>query len=416
MATLPVFSMGENASASLMNEAFTLLQSQGNSILETMAEIQLTTVVDYQRRLTALNGRQQRAASALFPYTLVKFVVSDFDTINQGITTSTIRVDTAAANLRERRQPSQVLVSATSFISTIGTVQSIDSNDTLFSVYSLNGIPTGTFNLTLASVVDVSFITVDVSAMASSPDVSVSVSTNGLVWEPAVSVSLSGSLLNAWLPEIPTKYIQIVITPTHPDNLGGNTYTFGVTGLSGTTVDYNLVSDIYFNPQTFNVESSQVIFKGDSSDGLTYYLTLYYLESGVPTGLVTVVISPGEYVDLPGVTDVIQSTTTTAGVLGITLPSNFIPNTVSVTDSSNNSLAVVPGLSTTDPNISYLTVPRVSLVGDALTVVPNPTDGTPYTVNYLTGPSSVVAALQVHLTTNTKTLTPIFSGASLEVS
>ncbi len=407
MATIPIFSMGDHASASLMNEAFTLLQSQGNSVLETMAEIQLTTMIDYQRRLTALNGRKQRVDSVLFPDTVCSFVVSDFNNINQGLTTATVRADTVAANLKERRQPSQVLVSSTSFTSTIGTVQSIDTNNTIFSVYSLNGIPTGTFNLTLASLVDVSFITVDVSAMASSPDVSVLVSTNGLTWLPATSISLSGSLLNAWLPEIPTKYIQIVITPTHPDNLAGNTYTFGVTGLSGTSVDYNLVSDIYFNPQTFYVQSSQVKFNGNSGEGLTYYLTL---------DSTTVVISPGEYVDLPGVATVTQSTTSTAGVLGVTLPSDFIPNTVSVTDSTGNILAVMPGLSVTDPNVTYLTVPRVSLVGDVLTVVPYPSDGTVYAVTYLTGPSTIVATLQVHLTTNTKTLTPIFSGASLEVS
>lgn len=106
--------------------------------------------------------------------------------------------------------------------------------------------------------------------MASSPSISVSVSTNGLTWVPATTTSLSGYRLNVWLPNTPTKYIQVVVTPSHPDNLGGSTYTFGITDLSGTSVDYNLVSDLFFEPISFPVQSAQVRLVAAADPGLTY--------------------------------------------------------------------------------------------------------------------------------------------------
>jgi hypothetical protein len=100
--------------------------------------------------------------------------------------------------------------------------------------------------------------------MASSPAISVSVSSNGLTWVAATTVSLSGYRLNAWLPDTPAKYIKVVITPSHPDNLGGDTYTFGITDLSGTSVDYNLVSDVFFEQVWVSVQSAQVRLVGNA--------------------------------------------------------------------------------------------------------------------------------------------------------
>jgi hypothetical protein len=66
----------------------------------------------------------------------------------------------------------------------------------------------------------------------------------------------------------------VVITPAQPDNLGGTTYTFGITDLSGASVDYNLVSDLCFEPIPFPVQSAQVQLVADAGSGLTYYLAL----------------------------------------------------------------------------------------------------------------------------------------------
>jgi hypothetical protein len=110
--------------------------------------------------------------------------------------------------------------------------------------------------------------------MSSLPNITVSVSGNGLTWTPATTVALNGSRLNAWIPLVPTKYIQVVLTPTHPDNLGGSTYTFGITDLSGSSVDYNLVSDVFFNPLWVQSSSDRVQLVASEDEGLTYYLTL----------------------------------------------------------------------------------------------------------------------------------------------
>jgi len=407
---VPVFSMGESASASQMNLVFSGLQSQGNAVLQTLSEIQLTTLVDYQRRLTALNARRQRAARVLV-YGTTGFLVSDFCDIDQGTTTATVRADTASATLRERSIPGQVEVISTTFTSSSGTIQSIDANNTLFSVYNSVGIPTGTFVLTLAEITDISLLTIDISALSSSPTITVSVSGNGLTWVPASSVKLSGYQMNAWLPLTPVKYVRVVMVPSQPDNMGGSTYTFGITDLTGTEVSYNLVSDLYFNDLSVAVSSITVQLVANKAPGITYYLSLN--GSG---GSYSAAVVPNTPIALPGV----HATTwnggmSSSGVLDVTLPGNVIPGSISVTGPSSEVIPIVPGLSASDLNIANLFNTYASLVGSVLTVlpVPSPTTGA-YSVTYLTGPSSITASLWVHLATLNSTTTPIFTGAYLE--
>ena len=183
----------------------------------------------------------------------------------------------------------------------IGESRTQPGSGHLFSVYSPSGIPTGIFNLTLATLVDVSLLTIDIAAMSSLPNIAVSVSGNGLTWTPATTVALNGSRLNAWIPETPVKYIQVVITPTHPNNLGGSTYTFGITDLSGSSVDYNLVSDVFFEPLAFPVQSTEVQLVASQDDGLTYYLTL---DDGTDSPVTAVVTPetrslPAAYINFP---------------------------------------------------------------------------------------------------------------------
>lgn len=403
--TLPVFVQGQAATASEMNLAFSDLQAQGNSILNTLSEVQLTTLVDYQRRLDAINARRQKVARAAAPG-ITDFVVSDFCSIDQTQTTATVRADTASVTLRERSVPGQVEVLSTTFTSSTGTVQSIDINQILFSVYNSTGVPTGTFTITLASVMAVSLLTIDIAAMASSPSISISVSANGLTWTPASNVQLSGYRLNAWLPEVPTKYIQLVITPSHPDNLGGSTYTFGITDLSGTAVSYNLASDVYFDATDIQVASDTVQLVASISAGLTYYLSL---AGG------SIAATPYTPIPLPGVTRVYWTGGVASGVLGLTLPGDTIPGSVAVMGPGGAELLVAPGLSTSDPNIADIINTYVSLVGSVLTVLPAPADVSEgYSVSYLTGPATITASLRVHMTTQDSTVTPIFTGAYLE--
>ena len=407
--TIPVFSMGESASASQMNLVFSGLQAQGNAVLQTLSEIQLTTLVDYQRSLTALNARRQKAARAL-TYGTTGFLVSDFCGIDQGSTTATIRADTASATLRERNTPGQVVVVSTIFSSSSGTVQAIDANNTLFSVYNAIGTPTGTFVLTLASVTDISLLTVDVSAMASAPSISVSVSGNGLTWAPASNVQLSGYQLNAWLPLTPVKYVKVVMTPSHPDNLGGLTYTFGITDLTGTEVSFNLVSDVYFKGVTVPVVSDTVQLVANTDRRITYYLSL----SG-SGGSYSSAVLPNTPIPIPGVNRANWSgAMDSSGVLALTLPGGVIPGSISVAGPASV-IPVVPGLSASDPNIAKLFNTCACLVGSVLTVlpVPSPTTGE-YSVSYMTGPSSITVSLWVHLATSDSTATPIFTGAYLE--
>jgi hypothetical protein len=388
-----------------------------------MAEIQLTTLVDYQRRLTAMNFRQQQAALVQAPGIVLRFAVSDFDNIDQGQSTATIRADAGTANLRERRQPDQVLVNTTQFSSSVGTVQSIDSDSTLFSVYSPNGVPVGTFNMTLATVVGVSFLSIDVSAMASSPIIEVQISSNGLTWTPATTISLTGSTLSVWLPEALTKYIQVVMTPTHPDNLGGSTYTFGITDLSGTSVDYNLVSDAYFVPQTFFVQTPQVQLVGEDDPNITYFLTLGDANDAsiVP---VNIVATPNTPISLPNLTFNNELLPITSGIVGES-SSFLLPNTglieqsVEVFTSEGVQLPVVWGLSPTDTHKSDVTsqiavINEVEGPGYQIQIVPTPENGLHFRVEYYTGTVQILATLQVHLSTSDRTVTPVFSGAYLE--
>lgn len=67
------------------------------------------------------------------------------------------------------------------------------------------------------------------------------------------------------------RYLQLVVTPSHPDNLGGSTYTFGITDVSGAAVEYNLVSDLFFLPVTFPVRASSMRLQGEAAEGLTGY-------------------------------------------------------------------------------------------------------------------------------------------------
>ena len=413
MSTSPTIANGQQSSAALANQTFADLQAQGNAILNLLTEIQLTTLVDFDQCLTAVQSKQQRAARVKATEVAALFVVSDLDGINQGLTTATVRVDTASATLRERRIPNTALVTSTAFSASSGLVNSLNQNQTLFSVNSAT-TPTGTFTLQLQEAVALSVLTIELAAMSSSPIVAVQVSSDGLVYTPATSVSLNGSVLNAWFSKTEVLFIQIVLTPAQPDAMGGNIYTFGITDFSATTVSYNLVSDIYFKTLTLVPEAQSLLFRAQGSGSILYNLLLS--DGTDPSSYLAV--QDGSIVPVPGVT----STTTpgvtigAGGVLAIVIPANVYPNTLSVTDTTANALLpVIVGLSPTDPNLASLNRTVAVLNGATITILPVPGRLTDvFTVSYLAGPASISATLLVHLSTTDRTQTPVFKGASLE--
>ena len=292
-------------------------------------------------------------------------------------------------------------------------VTSLNQNQTLLSVNS-STVPTGTFTLQLQQAVALSVLTLELSAMSSSPTVVVQVSGDGLVYTPAANMSLNGSILNAWFPNTAVRFIQIILTPAQADSLGGSIYTFGITDFSASTISYNLVSDIYFQPVTLTPQTQSLLFRAQGTGSLIYNLLL---NDGVdPASYVPV--TDGSTIAVPGVT----STTTNAiaingsGVLGIVLPGNVYPNSVTVTDTTANAnLPVIVGLSPTDPHLASLNKTVAVLNGSTITILPVPTSTTDvYSVSYLAGPASISATLLVHLSTTDRTQTPVFNGASLE--
>jgi hypothetical protein len=242
----------------------------------------------------------------------------------------------------------------------------------------------------------------------------VQVSGDGLVYTPAANVSLNGSILNAWFPNTAVRFIQIILTPAQADSLGGSIYTFGITDFSASTVSYNLVSDIYFQPVTLTPQTQSLLFRAQGTGSLIYNLLL---NDGVDSASY-VPVTDGSTIAVPGVT----STTTNAiaingsGVLGIVLPGNVYPNSVTVTDTTANAnLPVIVGLSPTDPHLASLNKTVAVLNGSTITILPVPTSTTDvYSVSYLAGPASISATLLVHLSTTDRTQTPVFNGASLE--
>jgi hypothetical protein len=411
MSTSPSITNGQQASASVLNQSFTGLQTQGNAILDLLTQIQLTTLVDYSHRMTALASKQQLAARVQAADIVGLFVVSDFDDIDQGLSTATIRIDTSAATLRERRVPSTALVTSTSFSSSSGSVAALNQDQTLLSVTS-STTPIGTFTLQLQEAVGLSVLSIDLVSMAAAPTISIQVSPDGLVYTPASSISLNGSSLTAWFPASNVVFIQVILTPAQPDNLSGNTYTFGITDFSATTVSYNLVSDIYFRQLQINPTSQNLLFRAQGTPGIIYHL-LFSNGDGY------LAVTDGSIVSIPGVTPVNQTAIAinAQGVLqSEPISVNLYVNSMTVTNTTTGvEIPVVFGLSATDPHVGLLTKPIAGVDGSTITILPIPASTTDvYEVSYLFGPPVVFVTLLVHLSTADSTQTPVFQAASLE--
>lgn len=404
---------GRQSSAGAMNQTFQQIQDQGNQILALLTKMQLSTLVDYNNRLTALALRQQRAARVSAAGVVGLFLVSDFNTIDQGQSTATVRIDTASATLRERRVPVTALVTSTSFSASTGTVSALNKNQTLLSVYS-DSVPTGTFTLQLQQPVNLSVLTISLVAMVSNPSVTVQVSEDGLIYTPADSLSFQGDTLNAWFKASEVRFIQLILTPAQADNMSGNSYTFGITDFGATTVSYNLVSDIYFQPVTIAPETETLRFRAQGSGRLVYNLLL---DNGSPTAAFQAVTN-GASVTVPGVASFSDTgvSINSSGVLGTALPANTYQSSIKIVNTTTGqTIPVFVGLSPTDPHLAELQKTYAAVNGSTVTILPPPASTTDlYSMSGLTGPSSIQATLVVHLSTTDRTQTPVFQGASLE--
>src|SRR5213082_2062836 len=97
------------------------LRARGQGVIESLSAIQMETLLEVQKRLSALNGRRQRAFRVPSPDTAVRFLVSDFLGTDQTKTTGSVRIDSASATLRERAESGQINIKSTRFSTSSGT-------------------------------------------------------------------------------------------------------------------------------------------------------------------------------------------------------------------------------------------------------------------------------------------------------
>src|SRR5437763_16613169 len=93
------------------------LRARGQEGIESMSGIQLETLLEVQKRLSALNGRRQSAFRVPPPDTAARFLVSDFLGTDQAQTTGSVRSASASATLPLRAESGQTNRKRTRFLS-----------------------------------------------------------------------------------------------------------------------------------------------------------------------------------------------------------------------------------------------------------------------------------------------------------
>lgn len=414
-----LFQVGQEASASALKAALEELRSIGESALTLIEQKRINTLVDFDRRLSAMNSRQQRSNRTASPHVAANFAVSDLLTVDQGNSSASVRIDSQSASLRERRSPADAFVSNTRFSSDTGTVESLDLSLSLFRVHTDDGsIPTGTFTLDLQTALNITLLVFDIASMPSDPTIKVQASTNGVSFVDAQQVSRNGYRLNAWLPPMEVKSIRLILTPSHPDELSGSVFTFGLTDFHASSMEFHLQSSLVSLPVTFVPETQNVKLDAPAVDGLTYFLSLS------PNPLVEVPL--GTNIQIPGTSLVTASGVAmdSTGLLSHVFPANAYVNTLKVTQDgvddvtgiANPQITVVPGLLPSDSRVAQLVNKYIGVNGANLNYIRDDISrdtGKTFSFSYVTGPSSVTASLKVVLSTSDRASTPVFRGAKL---
>ncbi len=195
---------GDQGSRSQMVGNLEELRARGQGVIESLSSIQMETLLEIQKRLSALNGRRQRAFRVPSPDLAARFLVSDFLGTDQAQTTGSVRIDSASATLRERAESGQINLKATRFSTSSGTIQKAGG---LYQVSS-DSPPVGTFDLELGPPLNLSLLSFDVVSTPSTPEVSVGVSENGVTFSPASSLALNGYRINAWLVPATVRFVR----------------------------------------------------------------------------------------------------------------------------------------------------------------------------------------------------------------
>jgi hypothetical protein len=345
------------------------------------------------------------------------FVVTDFADIDQTTTTATIRADSQSVSLKERSYSPAVLIQSQVFTSSEGTVSQINS---LYQVYDNSGKnPTGTFDLQFSAATDLSLVVFDIVTTPSTPAIQVEVSPDGVNYTAASQIAQNGASITAYLPSLSIRYLRISITPSHPDNLGGYTFTFGITKISYFQTTYQLQSDFVTKPVTVATETANLILNYQTRPGVNVFLSL----NGSPYSAA----AAGSIIPVPGAIEVegaAQSATLNSsgqlswpnqsGTSITALPTNLYPDTLQILDANGNPVRLAFDL---NPAAAiHLSTPVFAIWNGGLYYIPfsSPLTNAKFQVSYISGPASITAALRVQLVTRDRFQTPIFQGATLD--
>jgi hypothetical protein len=159
------------------------------------------------------------------------------------------------------------------FATNTGTVEQFNK---MYRVHTDDGqTPVGTFQIELVDPVDISLLVFDIVTLPSDPGIRVFGSTNGIDKVAALDLTRSGYRVNAWLPNTTIRFLQIEISPTHPDTIGGNTFTFGLTSFNAFTVDFHLYSELVMRPVVMRPGASSVRFRSNSRESPYTYCEFF---------------------------------------------------------------------------------------------------------------------------------------------
>lgn len=413
-----VFNNGDPGSKAVWSKALNTLVTNGQTQLDSILNLENTELIELNNQLVAVNSRRARTSRLLPISTVADFSVKDFLTVDQTKTTGTVRIDAGTATLKERAVPSSLLASQVIFSANAGSIQTLDTNQNQYRVTN-NSVPTGQFDVTLNGSFNISVLVFDILAYASAPQVQVSLTTDGITFTDATSISLTGYRVTAWFNNAAASKIRVKITPALPDSLYGTQYSFGFSDLSARATSFDLRSLIVSMPITFNPNSQQLQLSGVSDPNIAYFLSL----STTSTPGTSIQTSVGTPVDIPGVASANQTGLTpngTTGILSATLPSTYLQSSLQVietTGGANTPMIVVPGLSYSDSNYTHLTREYIGVNGTSMVLVNSSrtlSTSRTFKAIYLTVQSPITAVLQVLLSTTSQATTPFFTGATLE--
>jgi hypothetical protein len=307
------FTYQEEAKQSKLVENLQEIRSLGTEVLQMLEEDRVETLVDFDRRLSSLNARRQRANRVNSPHRMVLFTVADLLDLNQAQTTASIRADVNSASLRERSTPADAEIRASKFTSTTGTIERLDLKSTLYRVHTTAGqIPTGLFELELSTPLQLTLLVFDTAATPGEPTITVETSLNGMTYTSAERVSRNGYRINAWINPNKVRFIRLSITPSHADALSGDSYTFGITSFHASGMEFHLRSDLVTRSLTFAPRSGAVKFVAEGDSGLTYFLALGLPGSNPPF----IEVKSGDEIEIPGTAQIGYSTPLSVGLKG----------------------------------------------------------------------------------------------------